>query len=109
MADAVALMQQMPGMEDVCVDAAASRLKQDDLYASLSRMGYELETGWSAIVSIRRAGNSAGTKVRDRWDGMMGGERFLSQTSVHRRRWTLVGGGLPSGLPLTISPPPAPI
>jgi hypothetical protein len=58
-------------MDDVCIDSAASRLKQADLYASLSRMGYELETGWSAIVSIRRAGNSAGTKVGG-WYGLLG-------------------------------------
>jgi hypothetical protein len=62
-------------MDDICIDSAASRLKQADLYASLSRMGYELENGWSAIVSIRRAGNSAGTKVRghERGAGGLGG------------------------------------
>ena len=77
-------------LEDVCVDAAASRRKQDDLYASLRRMGHELEAGWSAIVSIRRAGNSAGTKVR-----LREGERELALPPPRRR------------LPAPSAPPPS--
>lgn len=50
-------------MDDVCIDSVASRRKQNDLYASIQALGYTLEAGWSAVVSIRRAGNSAGTKV----------------------------------------------
>jgi hypothetical protein len=103
--------------EDVCIDAAASRLKQADLYASLRRMGHMLEDGWSAVVSIRRAGNSAGTKVRMLLSTccgcMMAGEsccrRFYTHTSraaVCRRLWFAaclscsMGPGSPIGVPI---------
>jgi hypothetical protein len=71
-------------MDDVCVDSVASRLKQADLYASLSRMGYELEDGWSAVVSVRRAGNSAGTKV---------GRRLLARAGAAAAGAAAAGGG----------------
>ncbi|GBF96671.1 transcription factor [Raphidocelis subcapitata] len=77
-------------MDDVCIDSAASRLKQADLYASLSRMGYDLESGWSAVVSIRRAGNSAGTKDTYYWSPQ--GKRFRSKKEVAAFLGLVAGG-----------------
>lgn len=85
-------------MDDVCIDSVASRQKQADLYASLASMGYELEGGWSAIVSIRRAGNSAGTKVRNaRGAGAAGAAGAVKRAAGSGRRGRLANGGAALG------------